>query len=474
MNSQAHSHPARRTKIITTLGPATESDEVLKGLVEKIDIARLNFTHAQHGWASEAVKRIRHFAAAAGRPVAVMMDTQGPSIRTGSLEKPLELKPGGTLVFTVHGEKEQEFPSVDVNYDFVNDVRVGDTVLVDNGVIRMEVLEKHPRKIRCRVLTEGVLGSHRHINLPGVHVNLPSITSKDLEDIEWAIQNDLEWIALSFVREARDIAEVRKFLKEHGSDIRIIAKIEDQEAVANFDELMEAADALMIARGDLGIECHLEELPIIQRRIVKRCLYTGTTVIVATHILESMIEKPIPTRAEVTDAANAVYEQADAVMLSGETSIGKYPLQAVDVLDRIARRIERSGGANYAEKAAVANPREKLAHSAVIMANDLRARALIVFTRYGQMPKLVSWLRPRYSAIFAFCDNPKVVRQMQLLWGVHPFELQFQDDPEKTVAEAIKVLKKNAMIQKDEWVVSISHILSKGLPIDSVQMRVVE
>lgn len=474
MNSQAHSHSPRRTKIITTLGPASESDEVIRGLVEKIDVARLNFTHAEHGWASRMVEKVRRFAVAAGRPVAVMMDTQGPSIRTGSLEKPVTLQPGGTFVFTVQGEKEGRFDSVEVNYDFVSDVRVGDTVLVDNGVIRMKVLEKFERKIRCEVLDGGTLGSHRHINLPGVHVNLPSVTKKDLGDIEWAVQNDLDWIALSFVREARDITKVRKFLEERGSHIRIIAKIEDQEAVANIDELMETADALMIARGDLGIECHLEELPIIQRKIVKRCLYTGTTVIVATHILESMIEKPIPTRAEVTDAANAVYEQADAVMLSGETSIGKYPLQAVEVLDRIARRIERSGGANYAEKAAVADPREKLAHSAVIMANDLNARALIVFTRYGQMPKLVSWLRPRHSAIFAFTDNASVVRQMQLLWGVHPFMLQFHDDPEKTVAEALTILKKHNFAHKDDWVVTISHILSKGQPVDSVQMRVVE
>src|SRR5205085_7924745 len=268
------------------------------------------------------------------------------------------------------------------------------------------------------VLTEGSLGSRRHINLPGVKVSLPALTAKDILDVKLGLELQVDFIALSFVRQARDLAQLRALFPDSGSRPLVIAKIEDQEAVRNLQEIVHAADGVMVARGDLGIEVPYEELPIIQRRIVKTCLHLGRPVIVATHMLESMIESPMPTRAEVTDVANAVFEQADAIMLSGETTVGKYPLKCIEVFDRIARRIERSGGANYSEHAHLTSPRQKLVKSAVIMANELKADALLVFTRRGHMARFTGWMRPRYSRIFALCENKDVAESLTLSWGV--------------------------------------------------------
>src|SRR5216117_1801315 len=307
-------------------------------------------SHAQHDWVREIIRRIRAIAEELGRSVAILMDTQGPAIRTGDLKTELHLKPGDILEFTVRGAKSEEAYSVDVNYDgLINDINEGDTVLVDNGVIHLLVLEKRENRIRCKVLTPGVLGSRRHINLPGVRVNLPPLTQKDLEDVALGVELNVDFVALSFARKKSDLEELRRVLKKAKSPAQVVAKIEDQSAVRNIGEMIEAADVVMIARGDLGIECPMEELPIIQRKIVKRCLRTGKPVIVATHMLESMIENPVPTRAEITDVANAVFEQADAIMLSGETSVGRYPVECVKVFDRVAVRIERSGGAGYAK-----------------------------------------------------------------------------------------------------------------------------
>ena len=254
----------------------------------------------------------------------------------------------------MRGARSEEAYSVDVNYDgLVNDISAGDTVLVDNGVIQMLVLEKRQNRIRCRVLTPGTLGSRRHINLPGVRVNLPPLTQKDLDDVRVGAEVNVDYVALSFARQSSDLEELRRVLQTLESKALIVAKIEDQSAVREIDEMIQAADVIMVARGDLGIECPMEELPIIQRKIVKQCIRFGKPVIVATHMLESMIENPVPTRAEISDVANAVFEQTDAIMFSGETTVGRYPVRCVEVFDRVARRIERSGGAGFASERAL-------------------------------------------------------------------------------------------------------------------------
>ena len=315
----------RKTKIICTLGPATDSPEVLREMIlAGTNVFRLNMSHGTHEWVREIVKKIRKVSAELDSVTAILMDTQGPAIRTGDLKSKLNLKPGDIFEFTVRGSRSEEQFSTDVNYDgLVDDISVGDVVLVDNGVMHMKVLHKNSNRIRCEVLTAGTLGSRRHINLPGVKVNLPPLTEKDLADIEIGVQVGVDFVALSFCREAADILELKRLLRERGSSAHTVAKIEDQHAVKYVNDIIRASDAVMIARGDLGIECDMEELPIIQRRIIKKCIQIGRPVIVATHMLESMIENPLPTRAEITDVANAVYEQADAVMLSGETTGGK-------------------------------------------------------------------------------------------------------------------------------------------------------
>ncbi|HUK84084.1 MAG TPA: pyruvate kinase [Verrucomicrobiae bacterium] len=466
----------RRTKIICTIGPSTESPEMLgKMIAAGMDVARLNMSHATHGWTRETFDRIRDAAERIGRPCTIMMDTQGPAIRTGDLPLPLHLEPGDVFELTVKGARSEEEKSVDVNYpNLVNDIQVGDTVLVDNGVIRLKVLEKLHRRMRCEVLTEGELGSRRHINLPGVKISMPSITEKDRRDISFGLSLGVDLIALSFVRERKDVEELRAMIGEAEAETKVISKIEDQLAVENLFDLIDASDGIMVARGDLGIECPYEELPIIQRRTVKACIRYGKPVIVATHMLESMIENPMPTRAEVTDVANAVFEQADAMMLSGESTVGKYPLECVDVLNRIAERIERSGGAGYAERAELKDERQKVVRSAVVMANELKAKGILVFTRHGYMAQFTSWLRPEASPIFAFTNSDQVRNQLNLLWGVAPFVIEFSDDPESTILRAERLLREKELLAKGDQIVIVSDILARDKLINAVQMRLVE
>ena len=463
----------RKTKIICTLGPASEEPDVLRQLIDKgTDVFRLNMSHAEHHSVRQVVPRIRAFAEEARRPVAILLDTQGPAIRTGDLKTDLHLKPDDILELRLRGALPEEPNSVNVNYPgLVNDVSPGDTVLVDNGMIRLVVLGKRADRIRCKVITPGRLGSRRHINLPGIHVNLPPLTEKDLADISLGAELGVDFVALSFVRQKSDLEELRRILTEKKSKALIVAKIEDQLAVRAIIDMIEAADAIMIARGDLAIECPMEELPIIQRRIVKNCIRLGKAVIVATEMLESMITNPLPTRAEITDVANAVFEQADAIMLSAETSLGHHPVECVRVLDRIALRIERSGGAGYAQAAILEDVRQKTVASAVVLANSLRRAKIIVFTRHGAMAGYVSNLRPQNAPIFAFTSSARVYRQLSILWGVYPVRINFAQDPSATIEIAETFLRENKLTSPGDQLVIISDLRSGEERIDSVQLR---
>ncbi|PYL58054.1 MAG: pyruvate kinase [Verrucomicrobia bacterium] len=433
----------RKTKIICTLGPATAKTETLRQLIEKgADVFRLNMSHAKRGWVRAIVPRIRKLADELARPVGILLDTQG------------------------------EKYSVGVNYDgLVEDVTVGDPVLVDNGLIKLVVLEKKTNRVRCKVLTPATLGSRRHINLPGVHVNLPPLTKKDIADVRLGAELRTDFIALSFVREESDIEELRRLLARKKSKALIVAKIEDQAAGQSIEQIIKSADVLMGARGALGIECPLEELPIIQRRIVKSCIRLGKPVVVATQLLESMITNPLPTRAEITDVANAVFEQADAIMLSGETTIGRYPVECVQVLNRVAERIERSGGAGYAEAAILEDARQKTVASAVVLANSLRRAKMIVFTRHGTMARNVSNLRPEHAPIFAFTPSEEVRRQLSILWGVWPVQLEFTEDPNATIEAAEKFLREKKLAAPGDQLVIISDVRAGESLVDCVQLR---
>src|SRR5216117_1932985 len=466
----------RKTKIICTLGPATEKTEILRQLIQKgTDVLRLNMSHASHDWVREIVPRIRALAQKADRPVALLLDTQGPAIRTGDLKANLHLKPGDILEFTVDGAQSKERYSVDVNYrGFADDVTVGNTILVDNGLIKLLVLSKGRNRVRCKVLTRAILGSRRHINLPGVHVNLPSLTRKDLADVSLGVEIGADFIGLSFVREKSDIEQLRNLLLRKKNKAEIVAKIEDQLAVRSIDKMIESTDVIMVARGDLGIECPMEELPIIQRRIVKKCIRLGKPVIVATQLLESMITNRLPTRAEVTDVANAVFEQADALMLSAETTLGRYPIECVEVLNRVAMRIERSGGAGYAKDALLGNIRQKTVASAVALANSLEDSKLIIFTLHGRMARYASNLRPQRAPIFAFTPSEQVYRQLALYWGTFPVRIDFTGDPDKTIASAEKFLRGKKLAAPGNRMVIISDVRMGHAMIDSIQLRVVK
>jgi pyruvate kinase len=305
-------------------------------------------------------------------------------------------------------------------------------------------------------------------------VNLPPLTEKDLKDVALGVELKVDFVALSFARKKSDLQELRGVLKKAKSPAQVVAKIEDQSAVRHIGQMIEAADVVMIARGDLGIECPMEELPIIQRRIVKRCLRIGKPVIVATHMLESMIQNPVPTRAEITDVANAVFEQADAIMLSGETSTGRYPVECVKVFDRVARRIERSGGAGYGKDAILEDARQKTVASAVVLANSLQRAKIVVFTHHGTMARYASNMRPENAPIFAFTCNESVFRQIVILWGTHPVMLEFSDDPHVTIESAIKYLRQEKLTERGDNLIVLSDMLGGRDKVDSVQLRTAE
>jgi pyruvate kinase len=469
----------RRTKIIFTLGPATESEEMLEKIIlAGADVARLNMAHANHEWCRTVIRRIRSVSAKVGREIAVMMDIKGPEIRTGDVDHPIILEAGQTFDFTVRPEADrensEEVRSVNVNYrDLVNDIKIGDTVLVDNGLIRLEVLDKKDAHIRCRVLTPGELKSRRHINLPGVKVNLPAFTDKDRADTKVAVEEGVDFIALSFVREAADIEQLREFLREHKSPARIIAKIEDQSAIANLDEIVRATDSLMVARGDLGIECPFEELPSIQRRAVQVCLDYGKSVIIATHMLESMIVQPMPTRAEITDVANAVHERADCVMLSGETTVGRYPIECVGILEKVARRVESEDLTPLADPTHLQGDKFKILAAAVHLANEMPGSALLTFTRQGFMAAGLAAMRPVCAPIFAVTNSVETLRQMRILRAVEPVQMALDSDPNDTIEKAITLLVRSGRVKLGDRLIVATDILTHDRLVDSIQVRTV-
>lgn len=473
-------HAFRRTKIVFTLGPATDSEEMLEKLIlGGADVARLNMAHANHEWTRTVIRRIRAVSQKVGREIGIMMDIKGPEIRTGDVDSPIVLKAGEIFDFTVKPgggrDNNEEVRSVNVNYrDLVKDINVGDIVLVDSGLMRFEVLEKQDAHIRCRVLTPGQLSSRRHINLPGVKVNLPAFTEKDRVDTLVGIEEGIDFVALSFVREAADIEHLREFLHSHRSRARIIAKIEDQSAITNLDEIIQATDSLMVARGDLGIECPFEDLPVIQRRAVKACFNYGKPVIIATHMLESMIESPMPTRAEITDVANAVYEKADCVMLSGETTIGKYPLECVAILDKISRRIEAETPPELIDPAHLHGDKLNLLQSAVHLALDIPGASLLTFTRQGFIANGLAAMRPAYAPIFAMTNSVETLRQLRLTRAVEPFLLDLAAaDPNDTIEKAISVLVKAGCLSLGDKLIVVTDIVSHDRLVDSVQLRTV-
>lgn len=472
-----NSSPYRHTKIIFTIGPATNNEEMLARLLkQRVDVCRLNMAHADHEWTRQAIENVRSASESVGRKVALMMDVKGPEIRTGPVDEPFHLKRDDTFDFLLEKEAEpvrEGICGVRVNYpQLKEDVSVDDTILVDSGLLRMRVLDIKDDRIRCSVRIGGELGSRRHINLPGVHVRLPALTQKDREDIETGIKYGVDFFALSFVRSADDLDILRRFITEKGSKAHVIAKIEDQSAISNLEEIIQASDGLMVARGDLGIEIPYETLPLVQRRAVMDCQRMGKPVIVATHMLESMILNPVPTRAEISDIANAVFEQADCVMLSGETTVGKYPSECVEVMNRIIRSVEANADRKLNDALKLKTPKELMLKSAVYLSDEISRCAIAVFTRRGNLARTLSTLRPRNSPIFAFTESEAVFQNLLIYWGIEPFLMQFdKEDPEKTVQRAFARLKSRGWVEPRDNMVMISSVFAGSKVIDSIQLR---
>ena len=469
----------RQTKIIFTIGPTTESEEMLGSLIrEGVDVCRINMAHATHEWTRTICRRVRKVCKEQGREIALLMDVKGPEIRTNRRDDSVMLHVGDKVEILY--EQDDDIKNsvegglvIGINYPhFHSDISVGDTVLVDNGLMNLIVDKIEGNRVFTTVKEGGMIGSKRHINLPGVRVNLPSLTQKDREDLKVAFEEEIDFIALSFVREPDDIDLLNRFIREHNSNAKIIAKIEEQQGLKNMVDIIRASDGVMVARGDLGIECPLEELPIIQHKIIKTAILEGKSVIVATHMLESMIHAPVPTRAEVSDIANAILEQSDCVMLSGETTTGKYPLECVKVINKISSRMEALMTPKLTEGLELKHPKAMMLRSAATLALDLKNTSILLFTRSGYLPRMIASLRPNKVPIFAFTDVPHIFKSMLIQWGIEPFLIEFDDEnPEKTVQNAIDFLKSKKWVKEGEYVVTMTNVFTRGSTIESIQLR---
>ena len=466
-------YPLRKTKIICTIGPSTSSYEMLMSMYEAgMNVVRINMSHGSHDTHKKVIKSIKSINRKIKDAIPILLDLQGPEIRTGTLQNDLQLKEGDIITVSVRPE-DVERSSFSIDYeDLINTVKEGEMITVDNGLINLEILKKDQGTMQCKVIHGGMLKSKRHVNLPGIRVNLPSITEKDKKDVLFGIEQEADFIALSFVREAIDVLQLKELLGSKANKIKIVSKIEDQQGIDNIEEIIDVSDAIMVARGDLGVEINLDELPNVQRTIVRKCHEKGKRVIVATHLLESMIEKPIPTRAEVTDVANAIYEEVDAVMLSGETAIGKYPIRCIEHIDKIAKTSEKLPGLNFSRNLIKNNDKQHIAATSVGHAEAINAKGIVVITRRGIMAQFLTNCRPFKTYIYAFTNDNRTRRQLFLNRGVVAHRIKFSKEPEKTIQKAFETLKKREGFQSGDRVVVISDIIA-GSGIDAIQIRAI-
>ena len=446
---------AKKTKIVCTLGPASDSEEVLTQLVENgLNVCRFNFSHGDHAEQKVRMDTAKKVREKLNVPVALLLDTKGPEIRTGKFADPeVLLEQGQQFIVTmdeVLGTKEK----CTVSYkELVNDVKVGDTILIDDGLVGLRINEIKGNDIICTVENSGIVKNHKGVNLPGVKINLPALTPKDISDIEFGIEQDIDFIAASFVRKASDVLAIREILENNNAThIQIISKIENQEGVENLDEILQVSDGLMVARGDLGVEVPTEEMPIIQKDMIRKCNELGKPVITATQMLDSMIRNPRPTRAEVTDVANAIYDGTDAIMLSGETAAGKYPVEAVKTMATIAKRAEETMRNRRDKINKSKNVTDAISYATCTTAMDLEAKAILSSTASGHTARMVSKFRPD-CPIVATTSNESVRRQLALTWGVLPLMREKSANIDQVIVNSIEAAKTSNYVSKDDVVV---------------------
>ncbi len=466
-------NPLRKTKIICTIGPTTSTyDRLMAMYVAGMNIVRLNMSHGTHENHEKVIRSIKNINQKIKDAIPVLLDLEGPEIRTGRLSKDLQLQEGDVITVSV-GNQDAEISSFSIDYeDLINTLNEGDKISVDSGLINLEILKKNRGTMECKVIDGGMLKSQRHVNLPGIRLNLPSISEHDKEHVLFGVEQEVDFIALSFVRQASDVLELKELLGDKVNKIKVISKIENQDGVNNIEEIIDVSDAVMVARGDLGVEIELEELPNVQRTIVRKCQEKGKRVIVATHLLESMIENPVPTRAEVTDVANAVYSEVDAVMLSGETAVGRYPIRCIENIHKIATASEQLPGMNFSSNLISDDIKQSVAQSAVNLAESINARGILVITRRGIMAQYLTNCRPFKTYIYAFTNDNRTRRQLFLNRGVMAHRILFSRDPEKSIQNALSILKNREGFEPGDRVVVLSDIIA-GAGIDAIQIRTI-
>lgn len=455
-----HNPMINKTKIVATLGPASRTRAVIQKMIAAgMNVARLNFSHGNYETHAESIKLIRSLSRTMNRQVGILLDLQGPKIRTGKLKDsmPVYLETGKIIKLTTR-DIIGTTDSISATYkNLTRDVKKGNTILLDDGLIELVVMHKRKDVVTCRIANGGWLKENKGINLPGVSVSAPSLTEKDIRDLNFGIKMGVDYFALSFVRDADDVIQIKKHMRKQGQDIPVIAKIEKPEAVDNLNAILQVSDGIMVARGDLGVEMKPEKVPNIQKTIINAAIVANKPVITATQMLETMSVNPIPTRAEASDVANAIYDGTDAVMLSGETATGKYPVQAVSMMARIAARTEHSSFMRYDLKHTCI-PKDPVAHavssSAVKILHELKAQGILAFSVSGSTARLISKNRP-CEPVYAFSPSISVCNQLTLVWGVTPLYLPTIKDAKQLIEASERILIHKGLTKPNDLIVIV-------------------
>lgn len=475
---------AQMSKIVCTIGPKTCDVDSIQRLAETgMDIVRLNMSHGSHEWHEKVIHNVRHINSLGQFNLGILLDTKGPEVRSGDLKAPLTVKRGEKFIWTIRKDQDNFGENtVDVSYDdFVKDVKIGDTLLVDGGICSFLVTEVTDTDVISECVDGGTLTSRRHLNVRGKSASLPAITNKDWEDIEFGVRMNVDFYALSFVKHQDDVVRLIDYLRDNGSKALVLSKIESADAIKHLRQILEASDGAMVARGDLGAEIPIEEVPLIQDEIVAINRELRKPTIVATHMLESMITYPTPTRAEVTDITEAVRQGADATMLSGETANGSFPFKAVTVMSTVAksvighdRAIAQTDLFSPISNARIGSKDDKridLAYAAGSLASRLKVSAIVAFTKTGTYAKLISATRPR-CPIVALTPDEDLVRRMKLFWGVNSFHIDLSSDPEESISRAIDLLVDKGIAARGSNIVILSDMMGKSKQtVDTIQVR---
>lgn len=458
----------KKTKIIATVGPATSSKEILKTIInEGVNVIRINFSHGKHEDHLEVINRVREINKEEQSHVAILGDLQGPKIRIGKIKGgSVEVKEGSEITFS-NVEEEGSAERVYMSYErFPKDVKVGETILIDDGKLKVKISHSDKKStVVGEFLNSGTLSSNKGVNLPQTKISLPSLTEKDKSDLDFALEHNVEWIGLSFVRSARDIIELKHLIQEKGKSSMVVGKIEKPEAIKDIDAIIDHTDAIMVARGDLGVEIPMEQVPLLQKEIVGKCLKNAKPVIIATQMMESMITNISPTRAEVTDVANAVLDGADAVMLSAETSVGKYPVEVIKAMSKIVRQIESNDIIYHHEFPPELNEdrfiSDSICYNACRLSQRTDARAIVTMTHSGYTASKISSFRPE-AAIFVFTGNHDLLNKLSLVWGVQGFYYDKFVSTDHTIADIKYLLKKEGLVLEKDLIINIA-----SMPINS-------